>query len=249
LLLNDLWKYSGGVWTWESGSNSGNQAGNYGTLGTAASSNVPPSRQASAAWIDNQGNFWMFGGFTSGTNGFNDLWKYDPIANQWTWISGSKGAVSTVGNYGKQGIAAPTNVPGARWLSAAWSDIHGNLWLFGGEGFDTVGNGSLGDLWEYTLDATTDPGNPAKIAVGQWTWIRGSNTVSQPGIYGTAPDPAVWPHATNNPGTRWAPSYWTTKDPVLGYQFWMFGGEGFDAGGSGGSFNLLNDLWRYLPYP
>jgi hypothetical protein len=32
--------------------------------------------------------------------------------------------------------------------------------------------------------------------------------------------------------------------------FWMLGGEGFDATGSSGSgFKLLNDLWRYVPYP
>jgi hypothetical protein len=256
LLLNDLWKYKAGVWTWVSGANVGSQAGVYGTKGTPATGNVPPSRQASVAWIDNTGNFWMFGGFTSGTNGFNDLWKYDPVANQWGWISGSQGAVSTVGSYGLQGIAASSNVPGARWLSAAWSDIHGNLWLFGGQGFDATGTGSLGDLWEYTLDATTDPGNPAKIAVGQWTWIRGPNAVSQPGIYGRAPDFTVWPHVTNNPGTRWAPAYWTTTpaqtSPQLPeQQFWMFGGEGFDATGNppAGSYSLLNDLWRYVPYP
>ncbi|HXM99048.1 MAG TPA: kelch repeat-containing protein [Candidatus Dormibacteraeota bacterium] len=250
LLLNDLWKYSGGVWTWVKGSNTGNQAGVYGTKGTAAATNVPPSRQASTGWVDNLGNFWMFGGFTSGTNGFNDLWKYDPVANQWTWISGSPGATNTPGNYGTQGVAAASNVPGARWLSAAWSDTHGNLWLFGGQGYDVTGNGSLGDLWEYTIDTATDPGNPAKIALNQWTWIKGPNTVSQPGIYGVAPDPGVWPHVTNNPGTRWAPSYWTTKDPTVGWQFWMFGGEGFDATGSAGKgFSLLNDLWRYLPYP
>jgi hypothetical protein len=30
----------------------------------------------------------------------------------------------------------------------------------------------------------------------------------------------------------------------------MFGGEGFDATGSTGKgYSLLNDLWRYLPYP
>jgi hypothetical protein len=30
----------------------------------------------------------------------------------------------------------------------------------------------------------------------------------------------------------------------------MFGGEGFDSAGSTGKFySLLNDLWRYLPYP
>jgi hypothetical protein len=251
LLLNDLWSYSGGQWTWVSGTNTGNQAGTYGTQGTAAAGNVPPGRQASVAWVDNSGNFWMFGGFTSGTNGFNDLWKFDPVASQWTWMSGSKGATSTPGNFGTQGVAASTNVPGARWLSAAWSDTRGNLWLFGGQGFDATGNGSLGDLWEYALDATTDPGNPSTIALNQWTWIKGPNAVSQPGDYGVAPNPTVWPHVTNNPGTRWGAAYWTTTPAQTGDQeFWMFGGEGFDSTGSNGKgFQLLNDLWRYLPYP
>jgi hypothetical protein len=251
LLLNDLWKYSGGQWTWVSGANTGDQAGSYGTLGTAAAGNVPPGRQASAAWIDNLGNFWMFGGFTSGTNGFNDLWKFDPVAKQWTWENGSKGAVSTPGNYGSQGMAAATNVPGARWLSAAWSDTHGNLWLFGGQGFDATGTGSLGDLWEFALSTTTDPGNPATIALNQWTWIKGPDAVSQSGNYGVAPTPTVWPHVTNAPGSRWAPAYWTTTPAQTGDQmFWMFGGEGFDANGSTGKlYSLLNDLWRYVPYP
>ena len=251
LLLNDLWSYSGGQWTWVSGANTGSQAGTYGTQGTAAAGNVPPGRQASVAWVDNSGNFWMFGGFTSGTNGFNDLWKFDPVAKQWTWMSGSKGATSTPGNFGTQGVAASTNVPGARWLCAAWSDTHGNLWVFGGQGFDATGNGSLGDLWEYALDATTDPGNPSTIALNQWTWIKGPNAVSQPGNYGVAPNPTVWPHVTNNPGTRWGAAYWTTTPAQTGDQeFWMFGGEGFDSTGSNGKgFQLLNDLWRYLPYP
>jgi hypothetical protein len=253
LLLNDLWKYSAGQWTWISGSITGNSAGSYGTQGSTAATNQPPGRQASVAWIDNTGNFWMFGGFTSGTNGFNDLWKFDTVATkQWTWVSGSNGATSTPGNYGTKGITASTNVPGARWLSAAWSDTHGNLWLFGGQGFDATGNGSLGDLWEFALSTTTDPGNPATIALNQWTWIKGPNAVSQPGIYGLPPDPTVWPHVTNNPGTRWAPSYWTTTPAQTGQEqtFWIFGGEGFDATGSTGKgFSLLNDLWRYLPYP
>jgi len=68
-------------------------------------------------------------------------------------------------------------------------------------------------------------------------------------FYGLASDPRVWPHVTNNPGTRWAPSYWTTTAAQNGQEqtFWMFGGEGFDATGSSGfGFRLLNDLWRYL---
>jgi hypothetical protein len=250
LLLNDLWTFDGTNWTWVSGSNTGDAAGAYGTQGTAAAGNQPPARQASAGWLDNSGNFWMFGGFTSGTNGFNDLWKYDQVAKQWTWVNGSKGATSTPGNYGLQGIAASTNVPGARWLSAAWSDTHGNLFLFGGEGFDSTGFGSLGDLWEYAIDTTTDPGNPSTIALNQWTWIKGPNANSQSGNYGVAPNPVVWPHVTNAPGTRWAPSYWTVSPTLtVGQAFWMYGGEGFDANGSTGKlYSLLNDLWRYLPY-
>jgi len=42
--LNDLWKYSGGQWTWISGSILGNQAGTWGTKGTPAPNNVPGSR-------------------------------------------------------------------------------------------------------------------------------------------------------------------------------------------------------------
>ena len=253
LLLNDLWNYSigSGQWTWVSGAVTGDQAGTYGTQGTAAAVNEPPSRQASAGWLDNNGNFWIFGGFTSGTNGFNDLWKFDPVAKEWTWMNGSKGATSTPGNYGLQGIAASTNVPGARWLSAAWSDTHGNLWVFGGEGFDSTGFGSLGDLWEYAVDTTTDLGNPSTIALNQWTWIKGPNANSQSGQYGVAPNPTVWPHITNFPGSRWAPAYWTTTPAQTGDQeFWIFGGEGFDAMGSTGKlYSLLNDTWRYLPYP
>ncbi len=58
-LLNDLWKYSGGQWTWVSGSSVLNTNGVYGTEGTAAAANVPGGRQAPVSWIDNSGNFWM----------------------------------------------------------------------------------------------------------------------------------------------------------------------------------------------
>jgi hypothetical protein len=121
-------------------------------------------------------------------------------------------------------------VPGARWSSAAWTDTSGNLWLFGGQGYDSTGNGSLSDLWEFTG--------------GSWVWAKGPSSVDQAGIYGIGANPVVWPHVTSNPGGRWGSGYWT--DPSG--QLWMFGGNGFDSTGSNGN-NLLNDLWRYLPYP
>ncbi len=234
-LLNDLWKYSGGQWTWVSGSSTLNQNGVYGTKGTAAGTNVPGGRQASVSWIDASGNFWLFGGYDLSTTGqpnaFNDLWEFS--AGQWTWVSGAN-VVNQTATYGTLGTAAGTNVPGARWSPSAWSDSHGDLWMFGGQGFDATGNGTLSDLWEFKS--------------GQWTWVRGPNAVSQPGDYGIPPNTVVWPHVTNDPGSRWGGSYWTTIDPFGNYEFWMFGGEGFDST-TGPGDGLLNDLWRYLPFP
>ena len=230
-LLNDLWKFDGTNWTWVSGSNLVNPAGVYGTQGTAAATNVPGGRQASMSWIDNSGNFWLFGGFNlSGSgqpNAFNDLWEF--TGGQWTWIAGAS-TVNQLGIYGTQGTAAAANTPGARWSSAAWTDAAGRLWLFGGQGFDATGNGTLSDLWQFSN--------------GQWTWVKGPNTVDQAGVYGIQANPVVWPHVTNTPGARWAPGYWIDKSN----QLWMFGGEGFDSAGTNGN-GLLNDLWRYLPYP
>ncbi len=227
-LLNDLWTFNPTtkLWTWVSGDNVVNQAGAYGTLGTASASNVPGGRQTSAAWLDGSGNFWLFGGYAGASGGqpdaLNDLWEYS--AGQWTWVAGS----STVNQTGVYTPMAP--VPGSRWSSAAWTDSSGNLWLFGGQGYDSTSNGSLSDLWEFTG--------------GSWVWVKGPSSVGQAGIYGIQANPAVYPHVTSNPGGRWGAGYWT--DPYG--QLWMFGGDGFDSAGTNGN-NLMNDLWRYLPYP
>jgi hypothetical protein len=234
-LLNDLWEFSGGEWMWVSGSNLANAAGVYGTLGTPSASVFPGGRQASSSWIDSSGNFWLFGGYNLSPTGqptaFNDLWEFS--AGQWTWVAGAN-TVNQTATYGVQGVAAATNVPGARWDSASWSDVDvsGNprLWLFGGQGYDATANGSLGDLWCFSG--------------GQWTWIKGPSSVDQNGVYGTSPTPITWPYVGNYPGSRWGSGYWIDKSGML----WIFGGEGFDASGTTGD-GLLNDLWRYLPYP
>ncbi len=132
--------------------------------------NVPGGRQQSVSWIDANGNFWMFGGYNFDQNGMpqalNDLWEYNVTTKQWTWVSGAN-VVNQVGNYGTVGVAASTNVPGARWSSAAWSDLSGNLWMFGGVGYDTTAYGPLSDLWEFTN--------------GNWVWVKGPNSVAQTG--------------------------------------------------------------------
>jgi len=95
----------------------------------------------------------------------------------WTWVGGSSSAYE-YGVYGTKGVADPNNVPGARVGAVSWIDDSDNLWLFGGQGFAASGYYDLlNDLWEF------DGAN--------WTWVSGSSSVGQPGVYGVkgVPDP------------------------------------------------------------
>ena len=223
---SDLWMYSPvtGLWTWVSGSNVGGAAGVYGTQGTAAAGNMPSARAQLVSWVDSAGNFWFFGGYGPGGTLLNDLWRYSPASGQWTWMSGSS-TTGASGIYGTKGIVAAGNVPGARATAISWTDSAGNLWLFGGIGFDSNGTGSnLNDLWRYS---------PAS---GQWSWVSGASTVNQNGTYGAKGTAA----AGNVPGARQHAIAWADSVGNL----WLFGGVGVD---SVGSYNPLNDLWEYTP--
>jgi len=230
-VLNDLWKYSPSTaeWTWICGSNLANQSGTYGTMGTADPANIPGQRFAAVGWADPSGNFWLFGGMywistgvgsATGAN-YSDLWEYNPSSNQWTWMSGSN-QIDQAGTYGTEGIASSGNAPGGRFSSVSWTDSHGNLWLFGGYGAGGFGGGTLNDLWMYSG--------------GQWTWMGGSTTGYQPGVYGTQGVAA----AGNTPGARTDAFGWTDKQGNL----WLFGGLGTDSTGTAG---WLNDFWEYQP--
>lgn len=223
--LNDLWKYdiTNNKWTWVKGSNTTNQNGSYGSIGTSASTNLPGGRQGALSWTDTAGNFWMFGGTgypDSGTDGWlNDLWKYNVAANEWTWIKGSS-VIDQNGTYGTLGASASSNVPGARTNPVGWVDTTGNLCLFGGHGFATSGNTAvLNDLWRYNINTN------------EWAWISGSNTAGQTGNYGTIGIPA----SNNTPGARQAGAAWSNGSGDL----WLFGGDGV---GSSGPFN---DVWKF----
>src|SRR5579862_4818006 len=228
--LNDLWQYSPntGQWTWVSGASTANAKGVYGTEGTAAANNVPGARKAANAWIDSSGDLWLFGGSgndSTGTTGnLNDLWRYSPKTGQWTWVNGSDHG-NAGGTYGTEGTAAASNVPGARYSASSWIDSTGNLWLFGGYGYDsTSSSGKLNDLWRF------DP------STAEWTWINGEDVGNGAGFYGTLGTAA----AGNVPGARQGANTWIDSSGNL----WLFGGIGFDSIGSVGS---LDDLWLYDP--
>jgi N-acetylneuraminic acid mutarotase len=228
--LNDLWRYSptSGQWTWVNGGNGANASGVYGTAGTAAAGNVPGSRYAASSWIDSSGNLWLFGGFgedsAGGVGKLDDLWEFSTSSGQWTWVGGEDGTDGS-GYYGTLGTASSGVLPGARQGASSWIDSTGNLWLFGGYGYNATGGvGSLNDLWKYSPSTSL------------WTWVSGGSGDDAPGIYGTQGTGAPGDVA----GARDSSSSWIDSTGKL----WVFGGVGYD---STGALGYLNDLWQYNP--
>lgn len=254
--LNDLWEFdpSTSQWTWEAGAStvplnvtcSSCLSGVLpvpGTQGTPSALNTPGGLWMGITWTDQNGNFWLFAGWGFSPAGYaavaNELWKFDPVSQQWTWFGGSPnfGLYGGVpGVYGTLGTPAPTNFPGTRWQSATWVDSSGNLWLLGGQGYDSTGanEGILNDIWEF------NPGT------GEWAWMGGSSAFNcatmpqqychEPGVYGTLGQPS----GANVPGSRYQASGWKDNDG----NFWLFGGSGFD---SVSDWSYLNDLWVFNP--
>ncbi len=230
-LMTDFWKYSpaSNQWTWMNGNNASSLAGIYGLPGIPSSFNFPGGRMGAASWTDASGNLWLFGGqgvdASTVMGQLNDLWKYNVVTNQWTWMSGSD-AADPAASYGTTGVPGSTNTPGGRSYPGTWTDPAGNLYLFGGFGVDASGNyGYLNDLWRYNINT------------GQWTWLKGSNNADQTGSYGSTGAPSN----SNSPGGRNTPSCWRDASGFL----WLFGGYGMDS--APGVSDLMNDLWKYDP--
>lgn len=220
--FSDLWKWDGTDWTWMSGNNTLGAAGNYGTRGVASAVNLPGGKEGHASWSDGSNTFWMFGGYGQDGNGnvgyMNDLWKFN--GSNWSWESGDS-VYNQKGQYNNKGLSSSSSKPGARFQPHTWTDLSGNLWLFGGEGFDGNGNlGQLNDLWKY--DGS------------HWTWVAGDSTTNHYGVYSTKGVAS----SSNNPGGRRGGCTWRDGNDIL----WLFGGNGYaETGGSGG----LNDLWKW----
>jgi N-acetylneuraminic acid mutarotase len=220
--LNDLWKFNTVTnnWAWMGGSDGGNQLPVYGAKGVEAAANWPGALEDSYHWKDTAGNFWLMGGRAYSALGegiMNDLWKFNPVTGYWTWVSGNA-TPSTNGVYGTLQQPAPTNMPGGRFGGKGWADSRNKFWIFGGFGRDkATGYGAdLNDLWFY------DP------LTNLWTWVKGSDTKSQAGVYGTINVPS----AVNTPGSRY---YTSGFIRAATNSLYLFGGWS-DA-------NNFNDLW------
>jgi N-acetylneuraminic acid mutarotase len=276
VFLNDLWEFnpSTNEWAWMGGSSTvdgtcfgndvegeycGGEPGVYGTLGTASATNVPGGRYKAMAWVDQTGNLWLFGGYTvdyttQDMYDFNDLWKFNPSTNQWTWMGGNSSQqgeycvfdpnsylymCGQAGIYGTLGSPSAVNMPGSRETSMGFTDKNGNLWLIGGTAFDSGGNyNPLNDVWKF---------NPV---TNQWAWVGGTNVA--PGCVADWDDscggiviPPIdgsngtlgMPAATNIPGLFSAAASWKDKSG----NFWAF------AGTNGDFRSGSNDLWKFDP--
>jgi hypothetical protein len=125
---------------------------------------------------------------------------------------------------GGNAAVASVAAPGARESAASWTDATGNLWLFGGQGYDSNGTfGYLDDLWKF--NPKTD---------GTWIWFGGSSSANQGGTYGSRGTASI----SSSPGGRINAVSWVDASSKL----WLFGGLGYDSRGGLGE---LNDLWEY----
>jgi hypothetical protein len=158
----------------------------------------------------------------------------------WTAVAN----VGTANNTGTYGAVGGAGFPGGRWGAGFTTDAAGNVWMFGGQGFDSAGNlGLLNDLWKYNIAGQT------------WTWMgpTNSNVGQNNGAYGTLGSPGAANVA--GPGGRQTPVVWADNQGSI----WVFGGLGLDSLGTRnpGSLNgltggtvtaegaLLNDLWKF----
>ena len=193
--------------------------GVYGSMNIADNKNQPGERYESCEWTDKQGNFWLFSG--SGLMS-NDLWKYEPSTNMWTWVHGD--TINATASYGTKGVASLNNHPPPKGFGAAtWVDSSGIFWIFGGSSITT--SIKRNDLWKYNPLSTSN-------TIDQWTWMKGDSVANQPGVYGVKGVPAD----ENTPGARDETACsWTDNSDNL----WLFGGKSYN------SSDLLNDLWKY----
>jgi N-acetylneuraminic acid mutarotase len=197
---NDLWEFSpsSSEWTWVSGSSTFNAStapkGVYGTLGVPAAANVPGGRMGSVSWTDKLGKLWLFGGYGADSLGnvgyLNDFWRFDPETSEWMWVGGSSTMsaalypyYSRLGVYGTRGTPGAGNAPGSRWYGRSWTDTSGNLWMFGGQGYDSNDvKGLLNDLWEYQPPIPAAPAITSAIETTFTSAVAGNFTVTATGF-------------------------------------------------------------------
>ena len=219
--LNNLWSWDGTTWTWLSGDAEVYATGVLGIKGQISLGAHPGSRYQSSSIIDEDGNFWLYGGYgqyTPESSGdIDDLWMWD--GENWIWMSGT-GKANQLANYGTMNVTKPSNSPGGRGNVSLWYDSEGNLEIFAGETTTEAGatRKYYADLWEW------DGMN--------WTWISGDTT----SVFSRHNTLYTY-DSTNRVGHRRGACHWQDHQGNV----WLFGGFGWADHSNG----MLNDLWKW----
>ncbi|MCU0434572.1 MAG: gliding motility-associated C-terminal domain-containing protein [Bacteroidia bacterium] len=172
---DDVWKYdvSANIWTWMAGSNSIGAGPVFGTQGVSSPANTPDQRWIYAHWKDLQGNFWIYGGYLQAAFVSGDMWKFDPVTLEWTWMAGSS-LPNDLATFNQQCV--PGNRPDGTYEGRSfWTDDCGRFWYAHGASINNFHN------YVWMFDPVTN----------QFTWISGTTNASTPPSFGTLNVPAA----------------------------------------------------------
>jgi len=227
---NDLWKYSIATnqWTWMKGLNYANAPGVYGIQGVEDSLNVPSARASYSRWKDNNGNFWLFGGFHGvGSDYLNDMWKYNISTNNWTWIKGPNNITLDIGLVGNICEEDTSSNPISRFENrSCWKDNDGNFWMFGGGALNLAEFPSgilLNDMWKYSITSN------------EWVLVWSDTTYYSKGNYGIK---GVTTPCNKPYGTQGAVSWFEPSTNTM----YLFGGYQYLIPGDA---NYRSAMWKY----
>src|SRR6185436_1277640 len=173
LIFNSVFSQTPCECTCMSGDTISNQPAVYGTQVVPSILNHPPTVYEGCEWTDSNGNFWFYGGIHSDNTGiytYGDLWKFDPLTLEWTWVFGP-GIPDQLPVYGTLRVPAATNYPGAKCFGPiSTTDHNGIFWMYGG--YEHSNSKFYSDLWSY------DP------STNIWTWMSGQTANLYTGMFG-----------------------------------------------------------------
>ena len=164
--LNDLWCYDPQInqWAWYAGDDSLSDIAHYGPECHPGDSLTPGNGiEGRAAWIDDQGNLWKFGGkYEVPGNAYtlnqSLLWCFVMADKKWMLVNSPvpdpSFSLDAQRRFGVLGQADINSHPGARCGTASFKDRNGVFYMFGGltkvpvTGMDVTVN----DMWSYEPD-------------------------------------------------------------------------------------------------
>ncbi|WP_165836437.1 Kelch repeat-containing protein [Taibaiella soli] len=223
--LNDLWAFDPGSANWRFLKGYANPDGYryYPKKGVYSKYATPGPKEQPVTWVCN-GKLYLYGSHSTNlyeTEKYGaDVWDYDPANHQWRLLRSHENVAiyNPPAVCGTKGVEDSLNNPGIRAAATGFT-YDNRLFLFGGYGFDAVGNyGYLNDIWEYN------------VFTNNWEWVSGDSIVNTSQVTGPS---GVFSSSAKPAGRTDAVSFYVNN------LFYIFGGQT--------NIDRANDLWAYNP--